>query len=107
MDEWELVLVNRKKKRAPYVRAMPETAREPTPAQIEARIRFGELAGKAKGARKRGPEPPAAEAVREMRGERSELSGKRLRKWEMEAMERAQGEENVKKLREILKEMEG
>jgi hypothetical protein len=107
MDDWNLVLVKRRRKKAPYVRAMPETAREPTPAQVEVRIRFGELAGKARGAKKTGPDLPAAEAVRGMKGERSELRRERLRKWEAEALEREKGEEDLRKLKAILKGMEG
>ena len=69
-----LVLVHRTKPREIwYLRACPRTAGEPTENQVKARRRFGELAEKSRGVRYAGRGyglPPAAELVREMRGER-------------------------------------
>jgi hypothetical protein len=68
-----VVVVRRKKPREIiYVRAYPETAINPTPNQIRARVAFGETASKARGVKykDRGEGlPPAAEYVRK------ELSG--------------------------------
>lgn len=74
------------KRRGRYgMKALPYTAREPTPAQVEARRKFGEIARAARGRRRQpGGLPPAAVAVRErMTGERSDLSpltGRNFRK---------------------------
>lgn len=65
------------KRRGRYgIKALPYTAQEPTPAQIEARRKFGEIARAARGRRREpGELPPAALEVRErMSGVRSDLS---------------------------------
>lgn len=40
-----------RRRNKPTLRAMPETAREPTPGQVEVRKRFGEVARATKGIR--------------------------------------------------------
>jgi len=75
-----LVLVERRKPRLKrYVRAYPRTAQYPSNAQIEARIRFGEAASKAKGEKgvveveDYGKLPQAAaKVVEELKGFKSE-----------------------------------
>jgi len=85
-DPKPLVLVHRKKPRELwYLRAKPATVYRPTYKQILTRIRFGEIAKKAKGAKMKGDLPPAAEFVKK------ELSGikyegeaeEKPRKWEL------------------------
>jgi hypothetical protein len=65
------LVVRTKPRRVVFFRAKPVTAYEPTPAQIRARVAFGEAAKRARGRRiAPGQLPPAALAVRE------ELSGR-------------------------------
>jgi hypothetical protein len=64
---FDIQIVNRQGKK--YVRAVPKTAFEPTPAQIEARIKFGEIASLVKGIKGLDPEtgrPKASVAVEEL-----------------------------------------
>jgi hypothetical protein len=65
------LVVRSKPRRVVFFRAKPITAYEPTPAQIRARIAFGEAAKRAKGVKiTPGQLPPAAIVVKE------ELSGR-------------------------------
>lgn len=73
-EEYIVVVQRTKPRRKIYFRAMPRTAYDPTPAQIMARIMFGEIARKAKGKKftdKHGL-PPAALMVKKL------LSGKKF-----------------------------
>ena len=88
-DDKPIQLVFRTKPRPIiYLRAKPKTAYRPTPAQIRARLRFGELAKKAKGKKFKvngefvSDLPPAAEMVKAMRGERFGETVK-PKKWQM------------------------
>jgi hypothetical protein len=65
------LVVRTRPRRVVFFRAKPVTAYEPTPAQIRARVAFGEAARRARGTKiAPGQLPPAALAVRE------ELSGR-------------------------------
>lgn len=88
-DDKPIQLVFRTKPRPiAFYRAKPRTAYNPTIPQIKARLRFAELARKAKGKKFKvdgkftSDLPPAAEMVKQMRGERF---GKTLKakKWEL------------------------
>jgi hypothetical protein len=88
-----LVLVVRRRPRpAVYVRAYPRTGRDPTPAQLAARVAFGEAAARAKDVRYAGRGtglPPAAELVAEaLRGLRFEPHELRAPKWAEQLAER-------------------
>jgi len=83
------LVVRTKPYRTIYFRAKPYTAYKPTLPQLKARIRFGELAKKAKGLKfKQGDKyirklPPAAEIVKkEMSGEKFGRT-ERVKKWEI------------------------
>jgi hypothetical protein len=88
-DDRPIQLVFRTKPRPiAYFRAKPRTAYNPTIPQIKARLRFAELAKKAKGKKFKvngefvSDLPPAAEEVKKMRGERfGEMI--RVKKWEI------------------------
>jgi hypothetical protein len=85
-EERFFVLVRRTRPREVlYLRAYPRTAADPTPAQIRARIAFGEAARKAKGIKYRGLPvslPPAAEFVkRELSGKSFEPKKEKKPKW--------------------------
>lgn len=109
MSEDHLVLVVREKpRRRVYVRSMPETAFKPTPAQIQARIAFGEAARLAKGLKMTGSMPPAAEMVKKvMAGLKFKPSKRREPKWVKVLEERARelgiAGEMVKTLLEAVK----
>lgn len=76
-----------------YLRAMPYTAEHPTENQIKARIKFAEIAKKAKGKKFTGGLPPAAELIkREMKGQYFGRTRK-LKKWQKILMEEAKTEE--------------
>ncbi len=85
LDHEKLVLVFREKPRPMiYVRAYPETARNPTPAQIACRLAFAEAARKAKGIKYAGlfvDLPPAAKAVAEALKGRSFGGRRKKPKW--------------------------
>ena len=82
-DDRPIQLVFRQRPRPlVYLRAKPRTAYDPTIPQIKSRLRFAELAKKAKGKKFTGELPPAAEMVRQMKGERFGRT-ERLRKWEL------------------------
>ena len=89
VDDRPISLVHRKKPREIfYFRAKPRTAYRPTEPQIRARLRFAELASKARGRKFKvdgkfvADLPPAAEMVKRMRGE---SFGKTIKskKWEI------------------------
>ena len=83
MDDKPIQLVFRQKPRPlMYFRAKPRTAYDPTVNQIKSRLRFAELARKARGKKFTGELPPAAEMVRQMKGERFGRTEK-PRKWEI------------------------
>ena len=83
IDDKPIQLVFRQKPRPlMYFRAKPRTAYDPTVNQIRSRLRFAELARKARGEKFTGELPPAAEMVRQMKGERFGRTEK-LRKWEI------------------------
>lgn len=83
IDDKPIQLVFRQKPRPlMYFRAKPRTAYDPTVNQIKSRLRFAELARKARGKKFTGELPPAAEMVRQMKGERFGRTEK-LRKWEI------------------------
>jgi len=65
-----------------FLRAKPKTAYDPTVNQIRSRLRFAELARKARGRKFTGELPPAAEMVKQMKGERFGRT-ERPRKWEV------------------------
>jgi len=88
IDDRPIQLVTRTKPRfIQFFRAKPVTAYRPTGNQIKARLRFAELAKRAKGEKfKKGEKfvrclPPAAESVKEMSGEKFGRTEK-VRKWE-------------------------
>jgi len=82
-DDKPIQLVFRQKPRPLiYFRAKPRTAYEPTVNQVKSRLRFAELAKKAKGRKFTGELPPAAEMVKQMKGERFGRT-ERPRKWEV------------------------
>jgi len=82
-DDRPIQLVFRQKPRPlVYFRAKPRTAYDPTVNQIRSRLRFAELARKARGRRFTGELPPAAEMVKQMKGERFGRT-ERPRKWEI------------------------
>jgi hypothetical protein len=88
-----LVLVVRTRPRLTvYLRSYPRTGRNPTPAQLAARIVFGEAAGRARDVRYAGRGeglPPAAELVAEaLRGVRFEPHELRAPKWVEQLAER-------------------
>lgn len=88
-------IVNRKKPREVlYLRAVPDTAYNPTVPQILARLKFAELASKARGKKFIGELPPAAEEVRKMSGERFGKTVKQ-KKWERILKELLKEEERV------------
>jgi hypothetical protein len=65
-----------------FFRAKPATAYEPTPAQMRARIAFGEAARKARGLKALpGQLPPAAMLVKEELSGRSFGAAPRRPKW--------------------------
>lgn len=115
MDERYFQIVTRtspRKKR--FFRLLPRTARDPTPAQIEARITFGQLAQKARNHKKTGDLPPGAEEVRAMKGSRSpNRQAPKMRKWEIAleemSIERFPDDEKerqeLRKMRRIITEM--
>jgi hypothetical protein len=75
------------------IKALPNTARDPTPAQIEVRRMFGESARAARGRRREpGGLPPAAVEVRQKlagtRSDRSPLTGRNFQKRMRELAER-------------------
>ena len=89
VDDRPISLVHRKKPREIfYFRAKPRTAYRPTEPQIRARLRFAELASRARGRKFKvdgkfvADLPPAAEMVKRMRGE---SFGKTIKskKWEI------------------------
>lgn len=87
-DDRPISLVHRKKPREIfYFRAKPRTAYRPTEPQIRARLRFAELASKARGRKFKvdgkfvADLPPAAEMVKRMRGESFGRTA-RPKKWE-------------------------
>jgi hypothetical protein len=83
LDDKPIQLVFRQKPRPLiYFRAKPRTAYEPTVNQIKARLRFAELAKKARGKKFTGELPPAAEMVKQMKGERFGRT-ERPKKWEI------------------------
>lgn len=83
IDDKPIQLVFRQKPRPlMYFRAKPRTAYDPTVNQIKSRLRFAELARKARGRKFTGELPPAAEMVRQMKGERFGRTEK-PRKWEI------------------------
>ena len=85
-----------------YFRAEPITAKYPTKGQIMSRIRFGEIAKKAKGKKFKGDLPPAAEIVkREMSGAKFARK-RRLKKWELILLEEAKKQGKEKFYRKIL-----
>ena len=87
-----------------YFRAEPITAKYPTKGQIMSRIRFGEIAKKAKGKKFKGRLPPAAELVkREMSGEKFARK-RRLKKWELILLEEAKKQGKERLYRKILLE---
>jgi hypothetical protein len=76
------LVVRSKPRKVVYLRAKPITAYEPTPAQIRARIVFGEIAKRARGKKIiPGLMPPAALAVKEEMSGRSFGSTPRKPKW--------------------------
>jgi len=82
-DDRPIQLVFRQKPRPiAFLRAKPRTAYEPTVNQVKSRLRFAELAKKAKGRKFTGELPPAAEMVKQMKGERFGRT-ERPRKWEV------------------------
>jgi len=82
-DDRPIQLVFRQKPRPlVYFRAKPRTAYDPTVNQIRSRLRFAELARKARGRKFTGKLPPAAEMVKQMKGERFGRT-ERPRKWEI------------------------
>ena len=88
VDDRPISLVHRKKPREIfYFRAKPRTAYRPTEPQIRARLRFAELASKARGRKFKvdgkfvADLPPAAEMVKRMRGESFGRTAK-PKKWE-------------------------
>ena len=82
-DDKPIQLVFRQKPRPiTFLRAKPRTAYDPTVNQIRARLRFAELARKARGRKFTGELPPAAEMVKQMKGERFGRT-ERPRKWEV------------------------
>jgi len=82
-DDKPIQLVFRRKPRPLiYFRAKPRTAYDPTVNQIKSRLRFAELARKARGRKFTGELPPAAEMVKQMKGERFGRA-ERPRKWEV------------------------
>ena len=82
-DDKPIQLVFRQKPRPlAFLRAKPRTAYDPTVNQIKSRLRFAELARKARGRRFTGGLPPAAEMVKQMKGERFGRT-ERVRKWEV------------------------
>ena len=88
-DDKPVQLVFRTKPRPiAFFRAKPRTAYNPTIPQIKARLRFAELAGKAKGKKFKvngefvSDLPPAAEMVKLMKGEKFGKTVK-PKKWEV------------------------
>jgi hypothetical protein len=88
-DDKPIQLVFRTKPRPiAYFRAKPRTAYNPTIPQIKARLRFAELAKKAKGKKFKvngefvSDLPPAAEMVKQMKGEKFGETVK-PKKWEL------------------------
>ena len=82
-DDKPIQLVFRQKPRPlVFLRAKPKTAYDPTVNQIRSRLRFAELARKARGRKFTGGLPPAAEMVKQMKGERFGRT-ERVRKWEI------------------------
>ncbi|MCD6131263.1 MAG: hypothetical protein J7J61_04065 [Candidatus Hydrothermae bacterium] len=82
-DDKPIQLVFRQKPRPlVFLRAKPKTAYDPTVNQIRSRLRFAELARKARGRKFTGELPPAAEMVKQMKGERFGQT-ERPRKWEV------------------------
>ena len=82
-DDKPIQLVFRQKPRPlVFLRAKPKTAYDPTVNQIRSRLRFAELARKARGRKFTGELPPAAEMVKQMKGERFGRT-ERPRKWEV------------------------
>jgi hypothetical protein len=76
------LVVRTKPRRVVFFRAKPITAYEPTPAQIRARIAFGEAARRARGMKMvPGQLPPAAIAVKEAMSGRSFGGEPRRPKW--------------------------
>jgi len=82
-DDKPIQLVVRNKPRPiTFFRAKPETAYNPTIPQIKARLRFSELAKKAREKKFTGDIPPAAEMVKLMKNERFGRTAK-AKKWEI------------------------
>jgi hypothetical protein len=76
------LVVRTRPRRVVFFRAKPVTAYEPTPAQLLARIAFGEAARSARGKRMLpGQLPPAAIAVKEAMSGRSFGGRPRRPKW--------------------------
>ncbi len=85
-DPKPIVLVRRNKPRKIfYFRAKPITAYRPTYKQLLTRIKFGEVAKKAKGMKMTGDLPPAAEIVKkELSGVKySGPSEEKPKKWQL------------------------
>ena len=96
------LIIVQKKDGKKYLRAMPETAENPTVYQAMTRINLGEVAKKAKGKKFTGFLPPAAEIVkRELKGKKVGRTIK-LKKWEKLVLGEAKNEEEKKKYLEIL-----
>jgi hypothetical protein len=75
-------VVRTKPRRVAFFRAKPVTAYEPTPAQMRARIAFGEAARKARGLKALpGQLPPAAMLVKEEMSGRSFGGEPKRPKW--------------------------
>ena len=87
------------------VRSASKNIYEPTPAQMEVRERFKEVAHKSKGMKMEGDMPPSAEIVaEEMKGYRSKSKKRKLKVWQKEMEEYVR--ENVEeKANEVLRRL--
>jgi len=76
--------------RTVYVRKLPKTVYQPTPAQLDCRLRFAEAATKARGKTKTDFFPPACDDVADaMSGYKSPYSKERVNLTEEEFIRRA------------------
>lgn len=79
-----LILVKRKKPRPrTYIRAMPITAKNPTPAQIVQRLRFARASRLSRGLKKSGNVLPGMVTVRRYASGRTGLAKKKPKKWQL------------------------
>ena len=83
-EETHIVLVKRNKPRPSiYLRAMPSTAKHPTPGQIIQRVRFSRAARMAKGSKKVGNTLPGMLTVKRYASGKTGYARTKPKKWQL------------------------